>query len=42
MEVHRLDVLQPEFDARLGAPGRFFPTELTSDEEMERNLGEER
>jgi hypothetical protein len=30
----------PEFDYRLGIPREVFPTELTSDEEMERNLDE--
>jgi hypothetical protein len=29
---------RPEFDTRLGTPKGVFPTELTSDEEMERNL----
>jgi hypothetical protein len=38
MVVRRLAGRQ--FDSRLGAPARFFSTELTSDEEMEKNIGE--
>jgi hypothetical protein len=30
----------PEFKSRVGTPGRFFPTERKSNEEMERGLGE--
>jgi hypothetical protein len=36
--ARRLAVRQPEFDSRLGTTGRCFPTEQTSDEEMERGL----
>jgi hypothetical protein len=38
----RVGLLQgrPEFDSRLGTTGRFSPTELTSDEEMERGFSE--
>jgi hypothetical protein len=38
--ARRLAVRQAEFDSRLGTTGSFFPTELTSDEQMERGPGE--
>jgi hypothetical protein len=38
--VARWLVVRPEFDSRLGTTGWCFPTEHTSDEEMERGPSE--